>query len=65
MIHNTASHLYHQYGIRKGTIVTFYSSNSVEYAVMILAVWRLGAVGAFLNAMSTAGKCPQYHSLLM
>ena len=55
-VENIASHLYYNFGVKKGTIVTFYAANSVECAVFILSVWRLGGTVALLNPLSTPGN---------
>lgn len=41
-------------GLKPGDIVTFYSSNCLQYVVMLLAVWRVGGIVALMNAMATA-----------
>ena len=43
-------------GLKPRDVITFYSTNCLEYIVMLLAVWRVGGTVALLNAMALASK---------
>ena len=43
-------------GVKPHDVVTFYSTNCLEYVIMLLAVWRVGGITAVLNAMALASK---------
>ena len=53
-----AGHLIEQ-GLKSQDIVIFYSSNCLEFIVMMIAVWRAGGIIALMNAMATAGDTPK------
>ena len=48
-------------GLKPRDILTIYSNNNLEYCIIKLAAWRIGAAVALLNAMAMASTQIIYH----